>query len=104
MASQRRALRMPGRIYREFAAIALALIERPEGLDPEQEALCDALSRARVKPRGAGHTALVPIEPEHVSLLMEWVTGISPKFLRDYRDAVLGALAELEASEGADEP
>lgn len=100
MAEKRRALRMPGRIYREFAAIAIALTDRPEGLAPDQEALCDALSRARVKPRGAGHTALVPLEPEHVALLMEWVTGASPKFLRDYRDAVLEALRELAASEG----
>ena len=104
MAEKRRALRMPGRIYREFAAIALALTERPEGLEPEQEVLCDALSRARVKARGAGHTTLVPLEPEHVSLLMEWVTGASPKFLRDYRDAVLEALAELEATREAGEP
>ncbi|HEY3552057.1 MAG TPA: hypothetical protein VGK66_00065 [Solirubrobacterales bacterium] len=104
MAEKRRALRMPGRVYREFAAIALALTERPEGLEPEQEVLCDALSRARVKPRGTGHTALVPLEPEHVSLLMEWVSGSSPKFLRDYRDAVQEALAELEASGEAEEP
>jgi len=95
---------MPGRIYREFATIAMALTERPEGLAPQQEALCDALSRARVKPRGVGHTALVPLEPEHVSLLMEWVSGASPTFLRDYRDAVLEALAELEASGEAEEP
>jgi hypothetical protein len=101
MASQRRALRMPGRIYREFVAIAMALTEQP-GLPPEQEALCDALSRARVKPRGFGHTALVPLGPEHVGLLMEWVTGRSPKFLRDYRDAVLDALRELETSEGSE--
>jgi hypothetical protein len=94
---------MPGRVYREFAAIALALTERPEGLEPEQEVLCDSLSRARVKPRGAGHTALFPLEPEHVSRLMEWVTGASPKSLRDYRDAVLEALAKLEATGEAEE-
>lgn len=103
MASQRRALRMPGRVYREFAAIALALTEHPEGLEPEQEVLCDALSRAWVKARGVGHTALVPLEPEYVSLLMEWVTGASPKFMRDYRDAVLKALRELEESAGSEE-
>lgn len=98
MAEQRRALRMPGRIYREFAAIAIALTDQP-GLAPEREALCDALSRAQAKRRGGGHTVLVLLEPEHVRLLMEWVRGRSPKFLRDYRDAVLGALEELEASE-----
>lgn len=93
---------MPGRIYREFAAISIAMIEQP-ALPPEQEALCDGLSRARVKRRGAGHTVLVPLEPEHVRLLMEWVSGASPKFLRDYRDAVLAALQELEASEDPEE-
>jgi hypothetical protein len=97
MAEKRRALRMPGRIYREFAAIAIAMTEQSD-LPGEQEALCDALSRARAKRSGAGHTVLVPLEPEHVRLLMEWVSGGSPKFLRDYRDAVLAALEELEAS------
>jgi len=90
---------MPGRIYREFAAIAIAMTEQ-RGLPPEQEALCDALSRAQAKRRGGGHTVLVPLEPEHVGLLMEWVTGSSPKVLRDYRDAVLAALEELEADPG----
>src|SRR3954447_7259563 len=99
MASQRRALRMPGRIYREFVVLAIALTEQPD-LQPEQEALCEALGRARVKPRGFGHTAIVPLEPEYARLLMVWVTGTSPKFLRDYRDAVLEALRELEASGG----
>lgn len=93
---------MPGHIYREFAAIAIAMTEKP-GAPPEQEALCVALSRARAKPRGAGHAVLVPLEPVHVRLLMEWVSGASPKFLRDYRDTALAALQELEASEDSEE-
>lgn len=92
---------MPGRVYAGFVKTAMGLTSQPR-LPSEQEALCDAVSRARLARRGAGHTGYVPVEPEQAKMLMKWVGAGAPEFLRNYRDAVLAALAALERSSDGD--
>jgi hypothetical protein len=50
-------------------------------------------SRPRLKRRGAGHTVYIRLEPEQVERLAAWVDHTDPKLLRDYRDAMLAAVA-----------
>ncbi len=85
---QRYALRIPGRVYDHFARKAYDRVDAGEDLN-----VCDAPSRLRLKRRGAGHTVYIRLEPEQVERLAAWVDHTDPKLLRDYRDAMLAAVA-----------
>lgn len=78
------AIKMPGRVLREFVEMADARVDA----DADQD-LCEAVSRARVTRRGTGFTALVPIaDTEQARRLVAWVPDDAPRFLREYRDMV----------------
>lgn len=96
--SERRALRLPGRVFQWFAAQAVERMEQVEaGADPAYVDidLCNAISHARVKPRGGGYSALIPMEPEEVLRLADWVGDGAPKQIRHYRDAMPAQVARL---------
>jgi hypothetical protein len=84
-------LRMPGRIYEHFLAEALERIDRWDDVD-----LCDAISRARLKPRGLGFTAHVALRPAQARRLARWITDDHARPLRDYREQLLAGVDRHE--------
>lgn len=81
-------LRMPGRVFEQFVALADLQLRHDADLD-----LCDALSRPRIRRRGRGATVFVALDAEQVDRLSYWVGDKAPKYLRDYRDAMRVAAA-----------
>lgn len=90
-APERRALRLPGRVFEWFAARAVERMEQVDaGADPAYVDidLCNAIGHARVKRRGGGYTVLIPMEPADVLRLADWVGNDAPSRIRAYRDAM----------------
>lgn len=99
--SERRALRLPGRVFEWFAARAVERMEQVEaGADPAYVDidLCNAISHARVKRRGGGYSVLIPMEPDAVLRLADWVGNDAPKQIRKYRDAMREQIGQLPGS------
>ncbi len=88
------AIRVPGRVMEQFVALAVTHLEN--GLDKD---ICEALSRAQVRPKGRGFTAVVPIPREDVGRLAAWISDDTPRFMRDYR-ARMHIYAEVQREAG----
>lgn len=82
--AKRPALKLPGKIYEQLISKAQDRLDAETDMD-----LCDALSHPIIKPRGLGHTVLVPMEPGQVKRLAGWISDDDPKRLREYRAAMV---------------
>lgn len=84
-------IKLPGRIYEVLNERAQVKCTFNIDLD-----VCDALSRPRIKKRGAGFSAYLDLTAYQIRRLASWIKDDDTKRLREYRDALLKAANTTE--------